>query len=148
MGGGWVGAVCASVLRWSGFYVAPMEARRRTKRPSLLPHPRPSWKAKASEEAREPSQLDLLLQRLPACVTKELADELAVNFCYCQVCVAGHKRLLLWLCLLLRCGCGWWCAARCTQVAVPATSWCVQLCVLLLCGCGGSLCLAHPALRI
>lgn len=37
------------------------------------------------EEVREPSQLDVLLGRLPGCVTKELADELAVNFCYCQV---------------------------------------------------------------
>ncbi len=39
----------------------------------------------AGEEGREPSQLDLLLGRLPGCVSKELADELAVNFCYGQV---------------------------------------------------------------
>ncbi|PSC71053.1 regulator of nonsense transcripts UPF2 [Micractinium conductrix] len=39
---------------------------------------------KGAEEPREPSQLDLLQARLPGCVSKELADELAVNFCYMQ----------------------------------------------------------------
>lgn len=47
--------------------------------------------AAAGEEGREPSQLDLLLGRLPGCVSKELADELAVNFCYGQVGTAGVK---------------------------------------------------------
>ena len=49
------------------------------------PPRRPPRVAARQGEAREPSQLDLLLGRLPACVTKEAADELAVNFCYMQV---------------------------------------------------------------
>ena len=36
------------------------------------------------EGPREPSQLELLLSRLPTAVSKELSDELAVNFCYTQ----------------------------------------------------------------
>ncbi len=47
---------------------------------------------KGGEEQREPSQLDLLLARLPGCVSKELADELAVNFCYQQT-KGARKRL-------------------------------------------------------
>ncbi|KAL4452134.1 hypothetical protein ABPG75_007796 [Micractinium tetrahymenae] len=47
---------------------------------------------KGAEEQREPSQLDLLLARLPGCVSKELADELAVNFCYQQT-KGARKRL-------------------------------------------------------
>jgi regulator of nonsense transcripts 2 len=45
---------------------------------------RAALQGKAGEEAREPSQLDLLLARLPGCVSKELADEVAVAFCYLQ----------------------------------------------------------------
>ncbi len=44
------------------------------------------------EPPKEASQLDLLLSRLRSCVSKDLADELAVNFCYMQVgvgCFAG-----------------------------------------------------------
>ena len=52
--------------------------------PNSLHKPLDCPQGKAGEESREPSQLDLLLARLPACVSKELADELAVNFCYCQ----------------------------------------------------------------
>ncbi|EFN54863.1 hypothetical protein CHLNCDRAFT_134932 [Chlorella variabilis] len=47
----------------------------------------------AGEEAREPSQLDLLLGRLPGCVSKELADEAAVAFCYLQN-KGARKRLV------------------------------------------------------
>lgn len=47
---------------------------------------------KGAEEQREPSQLDLLLARLPGCVSKELADELAVNFCYQQT-KSARRRL-------------------------------------------------------
>jgi hypothetical protein len=44
-------------------------------------------------EAREPSQLDLLLARLPTAVSKELCDELSVNFCYVQS--KGARRRLV-----------------------------------------------------
>lgn len=57
--------------------------------PACLPPPTPRAptrvQGKGAEEPREPSQLDLLQARLPGCVSKELADELAVNFCYMQV---------------------------------------------------------------
>lgn len=56
------------------------------------PSPCAAVKGKGAEEQREPSQLDLLLARLPGCVSKELADELAVNFCYQQT-KGARKRL-------------------------------------------------------
>eukprot|EP00887_Chlorella_sp_A99_P007640 scaffold20.g7640.t1 len=53
---------------------------------------------KAPEEApREPSQLDLLLSRLGSAVSKELCDELAVNFCYMQN-KGARRRLARSLC--------------------------------------------------
>ena len=41
----------------------------------------------------DPSTLDLILNRLPTCVTRELCDELAVNFCYCNS-KSARKRLV------------------------------------------------------
>ena len=39
----------------------------------------------AGEGAKEAGQLEALFSRLRSCVSKDLADELAVNFCYMQV---------------------------------------------------------------
>jgi regulator of nonsense transcripts 2 len=47
----------------------------------------------AAENLLEPSTLDLILNRLPTCVTRELCDELAVNFCYCNS-KSARKRLV------------------------------------------------------
>jgi hypothetical protein len=53
----------------------------------------PATGADAASAAADPSSLDLVLQRLPSCVTRELADELAVNFCYCNS-KSARKRLV------------------------------------------------------
>ena len=45
-----------------------------------------------SSEKRE--QLELVLSRLPGCVSKELCDEAAVNFCYAQSGRGARRRLV------------------------------------------------------